>query len=273
MNGQTVHFDRNAPVGIFDSGVGGLTVMRQIRRLLPQEHLIYLGDTARVPYGTKSPETVIRYATRCAQTLTVRGIKLLVVACNTASAYALDALRAALPVPIIGVVEPGAQAAVRSTHSGKIGVIGTPGTVRSGAYERAIRQLTPDARVFLQACPLFVPLAEEGWVRGDVPFLAANRYLGRLKQRQVDTLVLGCTHYPFLKEELTEIAAGKAEILDPAREVAKRAALMAQSLFLPAEEGSVYYYTSGSAQGFKELAGKLLGTEPQSVSRVFLGGE
>jgi len=221
MNGQTVHFDRNAPVGIFDSGVGGLTVMRQIRRLLPQEHLIYLGDTARVPYGTKSPETVIRYATRCAQTLTVRGIKLLVVACNTASAYALDALRAALPVPIIGVVEPGAQAAVRSTHSGKIGVIGTPGTVRSGAYERAIRQLAPDARVFLQACPLFVPLAEEGWVRGDVPFLAANRYLGRLKQRQVDTLVLGCTHYPLLRGVIGKVMGPDVSLVDSARETAR----------------------------------------------------
>ncbi|HOK89908.1 MAG TPA: glutamate racemase [Candidatus Hydrogenedentes bacterium] len=221
MTRAAVFADTHGPVGIFDSGVGGLTVMRQIRRLLPEEDLVYLGDTARVPYGTKSPETVIRYARHCAEMLTRRGIKLLVVACNTASAYALDALRSSLRVPVIGVVEPGARAALRATRSGRIGVIGTPGTVRSGAYERVIHEVKPRFRVFLQACPLFVSLAEEGWIRGKVPALIAEQYLERLKQRHVDTLVLGCTHYPLLRPVIAAIMGPEVTLVDSAQETAR----------------------------------------------------
>ena len=209
------------PVGIFDSGVGGLTVMRQIRRLLPGEDLIYLGDTARVPYGTKSPETVIRYARHCAEMLIDRGIKLLVVACNTASAYALDALHSSLQVPVIGVVEPGARAALWATRTKRIGVIGTPGTVRSGAYERVILRMESSAQVFLQACPLFVPLAEEGWTRGSVPELTAEKYLARLKKYHVDTLVLGCTHYPLLRSVIAKVMGPDVTLVDSARETAR----------------------------------------------------
>ncbi len=186
-------------IGIFDSGVGGLTVLKRIAQRLPHEHLCYLGDTARVPYGTKSADTVIRYARSCAAKLTERGIKLLVVACNTASAYALDTLAAELPMPVLGVVEPGAREAVRCSKNGRVGVIGTAGTVASGAYTRAIAALNEDIRVYSKACPLFVPLAEEGWVRGEIPRSVAKTYLAELAASRIDTLVLGCTHYPLLR--------------------------------------------------------------------------
>jgi len=186
-------------IGIFDSGVGGLTVLRRIAERLPHEPVVYLGDTARVPYGTKSADTVIRYARSCAALLLERGIKLLVVACNTASAYALDALRDELDVPVLGVIEPGAAAAVRATRVKRVGVIGTAGTVASRAYPDVILALDPEIEVFCKACPLFVPLAEEGWTEGDVPRRVAETYLGDFALHQVDTLVLGCTHYPLLK--------------------------------------------------------------------------
>ncbi|MCK4690907.1 MAG: glutamate racemase, partial [Desulfuromonadales bacterium] len=180
-------------IGIFDSGVGGLTVCKEIMRRLPGENLIYLGDTARVPYGTKSAETVEQYALDAADFLVEQGVKLLVVACNTASAVALPVLRERFQLPVIGVIEPGAQRAVESQNR-RIGVIGTEGTVNSGRYEEAIRQLLPDARVFTVACPLFVPLAEEGWAEHEVARLTAQEYLQPLLAAQIDTLVLGCTH-------------------------------------------------------------------------------
>ena len=191
----------NRQIGIFDSGVGGLTVTAAIAKLLPQERLVYLGDTARLPYGTKSAETVSRYAVQATRALMRFDVKLIVVACNTASAVALPVLTAALaPVPIIGVVEPGARAAVDATHSGRIAVIATEGTVRGGAYVRAIHALMPEAHVEQKACPLFVALAEEGWTEGDVPESAARRYLGQMfaQDEAPDTLVLGCTHFPLI---------------------------------------------------------------------------
>ncbi|MCF6286617.1 MAG: glutamate racemase, partial [Candidatus Hydrogenedentes bacterium] len=172
--------DRHGAIGVFDSGVGGLTVVRQIEARLPTESIIYLGDTARVPYGTKSPETVVRYAKACAQLLLERDIKMLVVACNTASAFALDALRDDLDIPVLGVIEPGAQAAVRATRTGRVGVIGTAGTIRSERYREALQCQDPSITVFSQACPLFVPLTEEGWTTGDVPKTVAEAYLAPL---------------------------------------------------------------------------------------------
>src|SRR6184192_719407 len=180
----------DAPIGVFDSGVGGLTVLRALTARLPEEHTIYLGDTARVPYGTRSREVVTRYALLCARHLAWQGIKMLVVACNTVSAHSLPALADALPIPVVGVIEPGAHAAAARSRGGTIAVLATPGTVASGAYQAALRRLAPLSGVVARACPLFVPLAEEGWVEGEVPRLAAERYLGDLR-RVADTVLLG----------------------------------------------------------------------------------
>ncbi len=195
------------PIGIFDSGLGGLTVARAIHAALPAEDLVYLGDTARVPYGTRSAQTVVKYARGCAERLLSFDIKLLVVACNTASGVALDALKERLEIPVVGVIQPGASAGVRATRSGRIGVLATAGTVASGAYERAIHSENDEMQVFTEAAPLFVPLAEEGWVSGEVPRLAAERYLRPLADVDVDTIVLGCTHYPLLSETIHDVAA------------------------------------------------------------------
>lgn len=202
------------PIGVFDSGLGGLTVVRALQARLPHESIVYLGDTARVPYGTRSEATVLRYARGCAQVLIERGVKLLVVACNTASAVALDALRESLDVPVVGVIEPGAKAAVgaaqRLLHAGaqgaRIGVLGTLSTVASGAYPRAVRQLCPELGVEVQSAPLFVPLVEEGWVEGEVPRLIVERYLEALLRHEVQVIVLGCTHYPLLKPLIAQVA-------------------------------------------------------------------
>jgi glutamate racemase len=203
--GRTGHVAK--PIGIFDSGLGGLTVARAIRGALPAENLVYLGDTARVPYGTRSAKTVVKYALGCADRLLDYDIKLLVVACNTASGVALEELQGHLDIPIVGVIQPGARAGVRATRSGRIGILATAGTVASGAYERAIRSENEATSVFAQAAPLFVPLAEEGWVAGEVPTLAARRYLRPLAEADVDTIVLGCTHYPLLSETIHDVAA------------------------------------------------------------------
>jgi glutamate racemase len=199
---------KRRPIGVFDSGVGGLTVVRALRAVLPGEDIIYLGDTARVPYGSKSPRTVERYSLTCQQFLLDRGVKLVLIACNTASATALPALSAASPVPVIGAVEPGASRALAATRNAHIGVIGTLATVRSGAYVHAIAAHEPRAQVNAVACPLLVPLAEEGWTDDEVARLVARRYLAQLfaADPQIDTLVLGCTHYPLLREVLTRVA-------------------------------------------------------------------
>jgi glutamate racemase len=217
------------PIGVFDSGVGGLTVVRALRRALPGEDIVYLGDTARVPYGSKSPRTVEKYSLTCQRFLLERGVKLVLIACNTASANALPALREASPVPVIGAVEPGAQSALAATKSGHIGVIGTLGTVRSGAYAKAISERDPHAKLAALACPLFVPLAEEGWTDDDVAMLVARRYLVQLfaQDPAIDTLVLGCTHYPLLRDVLTrvaaEIAGREVAVVDSASAMAEAA--------------------------------------------------
>jgi len=203
-------------IGIFDSGVGGLTVYRRIIERLPRENVVYLGDTARVPYGAKSAETVERYARNCAAILIKRGIKLLVVACNTASAFALDILRQELDIPVIGVVEPGAQSAAEQSRTGCIGVIGTAGTIASGAYQEAIETHFPGADIYCTSCPLFVPLAEEGWLTGTVPELVTQQYLSPLLDAGIDTLVLGCTHYPLLKAVIAKVAGDHVVLVDSA---------------------------------------------------------
>jgi len=211
----------NLPIGIFDSGVGGLTVYRALHEGLPQERFVYLGDTARVPYGTKSLSTVERYAVENARFLAAHGIKLLVVACNTASALALPAIRASVAVPVVGVIEPGAKAAVEASAGGRIGVIATEATVRSGAYSRAIKELAPAAEVLERACPLFVSLAEEGWAESDVARKVAAEYLSDLGSGRVDALVLGCTHYPILRRVIQETLGEDVRLIDSGEATAR----------------------------------------------------
>jgi glutamate racemase len=217
------------PIGVFDSGVGGLTVVRALRRALPGEDIVYLGDTARVPYGSRSPRTVERYSLACQRFLLDRGVKLVLIACNTASANALPALREQSAVPVIGAVDPGAASALAATNNGHIGVIGTLATIRSGAYATAIAARDPNAKLTALACPLFVPLAEEGWTHDDVAALVARRYLVQLfeQDRTIDTLVLGCTHYPLLAEVLgtvaREIAGHDVAVVDSAGAMAEAA--------------------------------------------------
>lgn len=212
--------DRDSPIGVFDSGLGGLTVAHAIMRQLPSESLVYFGDTARVPYGPKSPETVRRYSTEIGFYLIEQGVKAIVVACNTATAHALPQLRDELPVPVIGVVDPGARAAVKASRNGRIGVIATQGTIRSGAYVRAIEAASPEAQVTALACPLFVPLVEEGWTDHEAARLIAREYLEPFAHREVDTLVLGCTHYPLLKPLIREVVGPHVRLIDSAEETA-----------------------------------------------------
>ncbi|GFE60311.1 glutamate racemase [Geobacter sp. AOG2] len=260
-------------IGIFDSGVGGLTVLREITRTLPQEDTIYFGDTARVPYGTKSPETVSRYAHEITSFLMRRDIKLLVVACNTVSAVALPGLKRQFPLPVVGVIEPGARRAVEVTRSGRVGVIGTSGTIRSSAYTRAIKRLKPDAEVLTRACPLFVPLAEEGWVDNQVARLTAESYLLELKEAGIDTLVLGCTHYPLLKPLIAEIMGPDVTLVDSAEETARTvAAILADKhLLRPAtEKGNHHYYVSDIPAGFIRVGNRFLGGRLGDVYQVDL---
>lgn len=228
MMSDDIRDPRDMPIGVFDSGIGGLTVVRALIAELPHEDLIYLGDTARVPYGTRSASTVIRYARGCASLLSAHELKMLVVACNTVSAVALDMLRVELDIPVIGVIEPGAKAAVEASSSGKIGVIGTKGTVNSGAYPRAVATFDTRAEVIASAAPLLVPLAEEGWTDGDVPRLAAAKYLAPLCSEGIDTLLLGCTHYPLLRSTieatLSELTSTPVTVVDSATAVAQAVA-------------------------------------------------
>ncbi len=209
------------PIGIFDSGVGGLTVLKALREKLPNENLIYFGDTARVPYGTKSPRTIIRYSIENTKLLQQFNVKMVVVACNTSSSYALEILRSDFPFPIVGVVFPGAKLAVSRTRNGKIGVIGTEATVKSGSYRKAILSINPFAEVFEKSCPLFVPLIEEGWLKDSVTEEVARRYIKPLLEKGIDTLVLGCTHYPLLKSTLRKVCGKEIVLIDSAEAVAE----------------------------------------------------
>jgi glutamate racemase len=212
------------PIGVFDSGIGGLTVVREMLHRLPNERMIYFGDTARVPYGPKSPATVARYSEEAASWLLSRDVKMVVIACNTATAHAAERLAALLPIPVIGVIEPGARAAVQATRSARIGVIGTAGTIASGAYDLAVRRRLPDARVYAQPCPLFVPLVEEGWRTHAAARLIADDYLAALREMDVDVLILGCTHYPLLRELIADVMGPDVSLVDSAAETASEVA-------------------------------------------------
>lgn len=268
---------RDAALGVFDSGLGGLTVVRALRESLPNENIVYLGDTARVPYGTKGAATVVRYALACARHLVGRGVKALVVACNTVSAVAPDRLRVELDLPVLGVIEPGARAAVAASSAGRIGVLATAGTIASGAYPRAVAQLSTRADVVGQAAPLLVPLAEEGWVEGEVPRLAVRRYLEPLGRAKVDVVLLGCTHYPLLRrtieDEARSVIGPLTPVVDSAHATASdvRAFLDARDLTRKsAERGTVSLLVTDVPRAFAGIAARFLGEEAPKVELVDL---
>ncbi|HYW69812.1 MAG TPA: glutamate racemase [Pyrinomonadaceae bacterium] len=280
--------DSHLPIGIFDSGVGGLTVYRALHEHLPNERFVYLGDTARVPYGTKSLATVERYAVENARFLASHGIKLLVVACNTASALALPAIRSALKIDVVGVIGPGARAAVtdRRQRAGarSVGVIATESTVQSGAYTQAIKRADPDVEVIERACPLFVPLAEEGWADQDVARTVAETYLGDLRAR-VDTLVLGCTHYPILRDVIQAVVGKEVQLVDSGaattaevkallkeRQLA-RATLPTGALERHLCDDLDHFYVTDAAERFARVAERFLGAKPSRLEAVEVFGE
>lgn len=258
----------NKAIGVFDSGIGGLTVLKEIIRLFPHEDTIYLGDTARVPYGTKSAETVTRYSLEITDFLVTKGIKLLVVACNTASAVALPALREKHSLPIINVIEPGARKAVATTQTKKVGVIGTEGTIKSGAYEKAIKALAPEIEVISKPCPLFVPLAEEGWTDNEVAHAAASRYLEEMKG--VDTLVLGCTHYPLLKGAIASVMGRNVRLIDSGEETALevRRVLSKEGLLKEEGTGKRTFYVTDTPERFVSVGLRFLGGGLDHAERV-----
>ena len=263
-----------APIGIFDSGIGGLTVARAIYQRLPGESTIYFGDTARVPYGPKSPETVRRYSLEILQWLLGQGVKLVVVACNTSTAHALGDLREKSPVPVIGVIEPGARAAVRAAGGRAIGVIGTAGTVASKAYLRAITALAPGTRVEQVACPLFVPLVEEGWFDHPATELIAREYLGPLAAADLGALVLGCTHYPLLKPLLGRVMGPSVALIDSAAETARSVAEALEQRGLAAPAAREVYHrfvVSDDEPRFRQVGSRFIGERLTSAEVVPLG--
>ncbi len=268
------------PIGLFDSGVGGLTVLDAVARRLPAENLLYLGDTARLPYGTKSPETVRRYARRAVGLLLGRGIKALVVACNTASALALDLIEEISPVPVVGVVAPGASAAVAAAHSleatgvprAPIAVLATEATVASDAYGRAVRALDPRREVLHTACPLFVPLAEEGWTENEVARAAADRYLAPVRASGVHVVVLGCTHYPLLKATIAAALLPETTLVDSAESAARalEAALPAAARRGGGSAGETHVLVTDASERLARIAGRFLGREAARLELVDL---
>ncbi len=272
------------PIGIFDSGVGGLTVYRALHERLPDERFVYLGDTARVPYGTKSLATVERYAIENARFLEAHGIKMLVVACNTASALALPAIERAVGVPVVGVIEPGARAVVRESEGKRIGVIATESTVQSGAYREAIARLAPDAEVFERACPLFVALAEEGWADSDVARAVAAEYLKDLRGERIDALVLGCTHYPILRPVIQETVGARVRLIDSGAAATTTVAQALEHEGLARRGESVdaperelcddldHFYVTDAAERFARVAERFLGSAPRVLEAVEVWG-
>ena len=263
----------NAPVGVFDSGVGGLTVAREIMRNLPEENIVYFGDTARVPYGTKSKDTVLRYSRQIIRFLKTQDVKAIVIACNTASAYALEDVEKELDIPIIGVVKPGAKVACEATHNKKIGVIATEATINSGIYSSYITRQDPQIQVIGKACPLFVPLVEEGWLKDSVTFEVAGRYLRELMEQDIDTLILGCTHYPLLRSTLREIVGEKVTLVNPAYETARELKQLLAEKGLTniqsQEEARKYqFYVSDQADKFMRFADSILPFDVEKTQKI-----
>ena len=255
--------DREAPIGVFDSGVGGLTVAREIMRNLPSEKIVYFGDTARMPYGSKSKETIIRYSRQIIRFLQEQQVKAIVIACNTASVFALDAVRDEFDLPIIGVIEAGAKVAAAQTRNKKVGVIGTLGTVGSGIHAEYLKNLDPEITVYGKACPLFVPLVEEGWLHDPVTDEVAARYLKELQEKEIDTLILGCTHYPLLRSTIRKIMGEQVCLVNPAYETALELGRLLDQKEL-SSTGTVQadfpyrFYVSDLADEFRAFANSIL---------------
>ena len=264
---------RNAPVGVFDSGVGGLTVAREIMRHLPNENIVYFGDTARVPYGSKSKDNIIRFSRQIINFLKTKDVKAIVIACNTASALALDVVRAEIDIPIIGVVEPGARAALEMSQSRKIGVIGTDATIRSAMYEKIIQETDPEAEVIGKACPLFVPLVEEGFAKHKVTEEIIDFYLASFMETDIDSLILGCTHYPLLRSKIREYVGERISLVNPAYETAMDLKKVLEKWNMEntgegQEHASYEFYVSDAADKFKQFANSILPYDIETTKQI-----
>jgi glutamate racemase len=262
--------NRARPIGVFDSGIGGLTVLRALTDALPHEDFIYLGDTARLPYGTKSSEVILRYSRENSEFLLAKGIKMLVVACNTSSAVAVAEISRLTVIPVIGVIEPGATAAAKVSRNGKIGVIGTDATIASGAYTRAIHALRPRAEIYTRACPLLVPLVEEGWTENEIAQRTVAFYLESLKQSGIDTLLLGCTHYPLLRGLFERVLGPGVRIVDSAgaTAVAVSNRLTALRLARPSGTGSQSFFVTETPDRFVRVGRRFIGDRVESAVRI-----
>jgi glutamate racemase len=261
---------RDSAIGVFDSGIGGLTVLHQIIETLPHENTVYLGDTARAPYGTKSMDTVLRYSYENSDFLVEKGVKILVVACNTSTAIALHRLKARLAVPVIGVIEPGVRRAIKSSKNKRIGVIGTEATIQSSAYTHALKSADPAVEVYSRACPLFVPLVEEGWTDNEVVEMTAKAYLGGFKQSGIDTLILGCTHYPLLKRSIRKFMGSGVRLVDSAEETAKEveALLKGRSIVRKNGKGAHSFFVTDAPERFIKVGHRFLGETVESAVRI-----
>lgn len=270
--------DRNAPIGVFDSGVGGLTVAREIMRNLPNEKIVYFGDTARVPYGSKSRQTVVRYSRQIVNFLKTQEVKAIVIACNTASALALDTIEKEIDIPIIGVVKPGASMAIDTTKNKRIGVIATQSTIKSNLYPTLIQESHPEITVYGKACPLFVPLVEEGWTKDPVTREVAKRYLQELMDKDIDTLILGCTHYPLLRHLLQSVVGDHVTLVNPAYETAQALKRMLKEMDLETTEEyensapEHHFFASDGIESFCQYANGILPCEVSSTGFVAIEG-
>lgn len=267
--------DRNAPIGVFDSGIGGLTVAREIMRQLPEEKIVYFGDTARLPYGSKSRESVIRFSEQIIRFLKTKDVKAIVIACNTATSHALEEVRKKEDIPIIGVINAGARTAVSVTKNGKIGVIGTEGTISSGTYGQVLREMRPGVEVYGKACPLFVPLVEEGLLHDTVTDEIAARYLSVLKGKYIDTLVLGCTHYPLIRSTVARIMGEDVTLVNPAYETAVQLKTLLKSMEMNCDEGrgltreeKYQFFVSDRAEKFSAFATSILPDEVKETIKI-----
>lgn len=261
------------PIGIFDSGIGGLTVVKNLDTSLANEKIIYFGDTARVPYGSKSNSTVIEYSKQNTRFLLSKNVKMIVVACNTASSIALESLRSEFEIPIVGMIDPGAKAAIKSTKNKRIGVIGTEATISNNAYSNALSKIDDSLKIYEKACPLFVPLAEEGWIDHKATKLVAEEYLTELKKENIDTLILGCTHYPILRNVIQEVIGKNVTLIDSgsAASVEVEAYLSGRGIRNACHGlGTHEYYVSDVPQKFKQIAERFLGREVEHVNKVDL---
>lgn len=268
-----VNINKNAPIGVFDSGVGGLTVAREIMRQLPNENIVYFGDTARVPYGSKSKDNIIRFSRQIINFLKTKEVKAIVIACNTASALALDVVKEEIDIPIIGVVEPGARAALEMTGSKKIGVIGTDATIKSAMYEKIINDIDKEAKVIGKACPLFVPLVEEGFAKHKVTEEIIDFYLSSFLETDIDSLILGCTHYPLLRSKIKEYVGEKITLVNPAYETAMDLKHVLQACNMEntgegQEHASYEFYVSDAADKFKQFANSILPYDIETTKQI-----